>query len=197
MKLFTLLNVVLLGLACAHSLTAAPVSGSPNSCAEYVNPQKTAACKITGNFDLATVNQDLKVIYGSSGTLSVVQPDAIIVPSLDTSVVDLKNIKVAQNTRSRLKNVRPRLRPDDNTFHASRILSVLDKKGKSDLSECLHVIEPRKQIELFPNKIDEITALNTLIEMPAAWKQVASNLFGRKPDEGFCVEYLSLILVKS
>ena len=197
MRLFTLLNVVFWGLAFAHNVTASPISGSPSSCAEYSNTQKTNACNVTGKFDLAAVNQDLKVIYGSSGTLSVVQPDAIIAPSLDTSVVDLKHIEVAQNTRSRLKNVRPRLRPDDNTFYVSRILNVLDKKGRSDLSECLHVIEPREQVELFPNKMDDIKALNTLIEEPSAWKQVASNLFGRKPDEGFCVDYLSLILVES
>jgi len=197
MRLFTFLNVVFLGLACAHSVTAAPISGSPSSCGKSVNPQETAACKVTRSFDLASVNQDLKVIYGSSGTLSVVQPDAIIAPSLDTSVVDLKNIEVAQNARSRRKSLRPKLRPDNNTFFASRILNVLDKKGRSDLSECLHVIEPRKQVELFPNKIDDIEALNTLIEEPSAWKQVASSLFGRKLDEGFCVDYLSLILVKS
>lgn len=197
MRLFTLLNVVFWGLAFAHNVTASPISGSPSSCAEYTNTQETAACNVAGNFDLAAVNQDLKVIYGSSGTLSVVQPDAIIAPSLDTSVVDLKNIEVAQNARSRRKSLRPKLRPDNNTFFASRILNVLDKKGRSDLSECLHVIEPRKQVELFPNKIDDIEALNTLIEEPSAWKQVASNLFGRKPDEGFCVDYLSLILVES
>jgi len=197
MRLFTLLNVVFWGLAFAHNVTASPISGSPSSCAEYTNTQETAACNVAGNFDLAAVNQDLKVIYGSSGTLSVVQPDAIIAPSLDTSVVDLKNIEVAQNARSRRKSLRPKLRPDNNTFFASRILNVLDKKGRSDLSECLHVIEPRKQVELFPNKIDDIEALNTLIEEPSAWKQVASSLFGRKLDEGFCVDYLSLILVKS
>ena len=197
MRLFTLLNVVFWSLAFAHNVTASPISGSPSSCAEYTNTQETAACNVAGNFDLAAVNQDLKVIYGSSGTLSVVQPDAIIAPSLDTSVVDLKNIEVAQNARSRMKNLRPKLRPDNNTFLASRILNVLDKKGRSDLSECLHVIEPRKQVELFPNKMDDIEALNTLIEEPSAWKQVASSLFGRKLDEGFCVDYLSLILVKS
>ena len=197
MRLFTLLNVVFWVLAFAHNVTASPISGSPSSCAEYTNTQETAACNVAGNFDLAAVNQDLKVIYGSSGTLSVVQPDAIIAPSLDTSVVDLKNIEVAQNARSRRKSLRPKLRPDNNTFFASRILNVLDKKGRSDLSECLHVIEPRKQVELFPNKIDDIEALNTLIEEPSAWKQVASSLFGRKLDEGFCVDYLSLILVKS
>ena len=197
MRLFTLLNVVFWGLAFAHNVTASPISGSPSSCAEYTNTQETAACNVAGNFDLAAVNQDLKVIYGSSGTLSVVQPDAIIAPSLDTSVVDLKNIEVAQNARSRRKSLRPKLRPDNNTFFASRILNVLDKKGRSDLSECLHVIEPRKQVELFPNKIDDIEALNTLIEEPSAWKQVASSLFGRKLDEGFCVDYLSLILVES
>jgi len=59
------------------------------------------------------------------------------------------------------------------------------------------VIETRKQVELFPNKMDDIEALSTLIEEPSAWKQVASSLFGRKLDEGFCVDYLSLILVKS
>ena len=197
MRLFTFLNVVFLGLACAHSVTAAPISGSPSSCGKSVNPQETAACKVTSSFDLASVNQDLKVIYGSSGTLSVVQPDAIIPPSLDTSVVDLKNLEVAQNARSRMKNLRPRLRPDGNTLFTSRILKVLDTKGKSDLSECLHLIEPQKQVELFPNKMDDIKALNSLIEEPSAWKQVASNLFGRKPDEGFCVDYLSLILVES
>ena len=197
MRLFTLLNVVFWGLAFAHNVKASPISGSPSSCAEYTNTQETAACNVAGNFDLAAVNQDLKVIYGSSGTLSVVQPDAIIAPSLDTSVVDLKNIEVAQNARSRMKNLRPKLRPDNNTFFASRILNVLDKKGRSDLSECLHVIEPRKQVELFPNEMDDIEALNTLIEEPSAWKQVASSLFGRKLDEGFCVDYLSLILVKS
>ena len=197
MRLFTLLNVVFWGLAFAHNVTASPISGSPSSCAEYTNTQETAACNVAGNFDLAAVNQDLKVIYGSSGTLSVVQPDAIIAPSLDTSVVDLKNIEVAQNARSRRKSLRPKLRPDNNTFFASRILNVLDKKGRSDLSGCLHVIEPRKQVELFPNKMDDIEALNTLIEEPSAWKQVASSLFGRKLDEGFCVDYLSLILVKS
>ena len=197
MRLFTLLNVVFWGLAFAHNVTASPIFGSPSSCAEYTNTQEIAACNVAGNFDLAAVNQDLKVIYGSSGTLSVVQPDAIIAPSLDTSVVDLKNIEVAQNARSRMKNLRPKLRPDNNTFFASRILNVLDKKGRSDLSECLHVIEPQKQVELFPNKMDDIEALNTLIEEPSAWKQVASSLFGRKLDEGFCVDYLSLILVKS
>ena len=197
MRLFTLLNVVFWGLAFAHNVTASPISGSPSSCAEYTNTQETAACNVAGNFDLAAVNHDLKVIYGSSGTLSVVQPDAIIAPSLDTSVVDLKNIEVAQNARSRMKNLRPKLRPDNNTFFASRILNVLDKKGRSDLSECLHVIEPRKQVELFPKKMDDIEALNALIEEPSAWKQVASGLFGRKLDEGFCVDYLSLILVKS
>ena len=197
MRLFTLLNVVFWGLAFAHNVTASPISGSPSSCAEYTNTQETAACNVAGNFDLAAVNQDLKVIYGSSGTLSVVQPDAIIAPSLDTSVVHLKNIEVAQNARSRRKSLRPKLRPDNNTFFASRILNVLDKKGRSDLSECLHVIEPRKQVELFPNKMDDIEALNTLIEEPSAWKQVASSLLGRKLDEGFCVDYLSLILVKS
>jgi len=197
MRVFTLLNVVFWGLACAHNVTASPISGSPSTCAEYTNAKETAACNVAGNFDLAAVNQDLKVIYGSSGTLSVVQPDAIIAPSLDTSVVDLKNIEVAQNARSRMKNLRPKLRPDNNTFFASRILNVLDKKGKSDLSECLHVIETRKQVELFPNKMDDIEALSTLIEEPSAWKQVASSLFGRKLDEGFCVDYLSLILVKS
>lgn len=197
MRLFTLLNVVFWGLAFAHNVTASPISGSPSSCAKYTNTQETAACNVAGNFDLAAVNQDLKVIYGSSGTLSVVQPDAIIAPSLDTSVVDLKNIEVAQNARSRMKNLRPKLRPDNNTFFASRILNVLDKKGRSDLSECLHVIEPRKQVELFPKKMDDIEALNALIEEPSAWKQVASSLFGRKLDEGFCVDYLSLILVKS
>ena len=197
MRLFTLLNVVFWGLAFAHNVTASPISGSPSSCAEYTNTQETAACNVAGNFDLAAVNQDFKVIYGSSGTLSVVQPDAIIAPSLDTSVVDLKNIEVAQNARSRMKNLRPRLRPDNNTFFASRILNVLDKKGRSDLSECLHVIETQKQVELFPNKMGDIEALNTLIEEPSAWKQVASSLFGRKPDEGFCIDYLSLILIKS
>ena len=197
MRLFTLLCVVFWGLACVHSATAAPDSGSPSSCAGYLMPSKNAACKVTGNFDLASVNQDLKVIYGSSGTLSVVQPDAIIAPSLDTSVVDLKSIDVAQNARSRLKNVRPKLRPHDSTFYASRILNVLDKKGRSDLSECLHLIEPRKQVELFPSKMDDIKALSNLIEQPSAWNQVASNLFGREPDEGFCVDYLSLILVES
>ena len=197
MRLFTLLNVVFWGLAFAHNVTASPISGSPTSCAESSNTQETVACNVTGNFDLAAVNQDLKVIYGSSGTLSVVQPDAIIAPSLDTSVVDLKAIEAAQNARSRMKNLRPKLRPDNNTFFASRILNVLDKKGRSDLSECLHVIEPRKQVELFPNKMDDIDALNTLIEKPSAWKQVASSLFGRKLDQGFCLDYLSLILVKS
>ena len=197
MRLFTLLNAVFWGLAFAHNATAAPIAGSPSSCAEYTNSQETAACKVTGNFDLAAVNQDLKVIYGSSGTLSVVQPDAIIAPSLDTSVVDLKTIEVAQNTRSQMKNLRPRLRPDNNTFFASRIMNVLDKKGRSDLSECLHVIETQKQVELFPNKMGDIEALKTLIEEPSAWKQVASSLFGRKPDEGFCIDYLSLILIKS
>ena len=197
MRLFTLLNVIFWGLAFAHNVTASPTSGSPNSCAGSSNTKETVACNVTGNFDLAAVNQDLKVIYGSSGTLSVVQPDAIIAPSLDTSVVDLKNIEVAQNARSRMKNLRPKLRPDNNTFFASRILNVLDKKGRSDLSECLHVIEPRKQVELFPNKMDDIEALNTLIEKPSAWKQVASSLFGRKLDQGFCLDYLSLILVKS
>ena len=146
---------------------------------------------------MAAVNQDLKVIYSSSGTLFVDQPDAIIAPSLDTTVVDLKHIEVALNARSRMKDLRPRLRPDNNTFFASRILNVLDKKGRSDLSECLHLIEPRKQIALFPNKMDDIEALNILIEEPSAWKQVASSLFGRKLDEGFCIDYLSLILVKS
>ena len=197
MRLFTSLNVVFWGLAFAHNVTASPISGSPSSCAEYTNTQETAACNVAGNFDLAAVNQDLKVIYGSSGTLSVVQPDAIIAPSLDTSVVDLKTIEVAQNARSRMKNLRPKLRPDNNTFPASRILNVLDKKGRSDLSECLHVIEPRKQVELFPKKMDDIEALNNLIEEPSAWKQVASSLFGRKLDQEFCVDYLSLILVKS
>ena len=197
MRLFTLLNVVFWGLALAHNVIAAPISGSPSSCGEYTNPQETAACKVTGNFDLAAVNQDLKVIYSSSGTLSIVQPDAIIAPSVDTSVVDLKNIEISQNARAKMKNLRPRLRPDNNTFFASRILKVLDKKGKSDLSECLHVIEPQKQVELFPNKMDDIDALNTLIEKPSAWKQVASSLFGRNLDQGFCVDYLSLILVKS
>ena len=197
MRLFTFLSVVFWGLAVAHNVTASPISGSPSSCAAYANMQKTDACNVTGNFDLAAVNQDLKVIYGSSGTLSVVQPDAIIAPSLDTSIVDLEHVEAAQNARSRMKNLRPKLRPDNNTFFASQILNVLDKKGRSDLSECLHVIEPRKQVELFPNKMDDIKALNTLIEEPSAWKQVASNLFGRKPDEGFCVDYLSLILVES
>jgi len=197
MRLFTLLNVVFWGLAFAHNVTASPISGSPNSCAESSNTQETVACHVTGNFDLAAVNQDLKVIYGSSGTLSVVQPDAIIAPSLDTSVVDLKAIEAAQNARSRMKNLRPKLRPDNNTFFASRILNVLDKKGRSDLSECLHVIEPQKQVELFPHKMDDIEALTTLIEKPSAWKQVASSLFGRKLDQGFCLDYLSLILVKS
>jgi hypothetical protein len=45
--------------------------------------------------------------------------------------------------------------------------------------------------------MDDIEVLSTLIEEPSAWKQVASSLFGRKLDEGFCVDYLSLILVKS
>lgn len=197
MRLFTLLNVVVWSLAFAYNVKASPISGSPSSCAEYSNTLKTVACNVTGNFDLAAVNQDLKVIYGSSGTLSVVQPDAIIAPSLDTSVVDLNIIEATQNARSRMKNLRPKLRPDNNTFVASRILNVLDKKGRSDLSECLHVIEPQKQVELFPNKMDDIDALNTLIEKPSAWKQVASSLFGRKLDQGFCVDYLSLILVKS
>jgi hypothetical protein len=170
MRFFTLLNVVFWGLACAHTVTASPISGSPNSCAEYSNTQETVACNVTGNFDLAAVNQDLKVIYGSSGTLSVVQPDAIIAPSLDTSVVDLKHIEGAHNARTRMKNLRPKLRPDNNTSFASRI---------------------------FPNKMDDIEALNTLIEEPSTWKQVASSLFGRKLDQGFCVDYLSLILVKS
>ena len=197
MRLFTLLNVVFWSLAFAYNVTASPISGSPSSCAEYSNTLKTVACNVTGNFDLAAVNQDLKVIYGSSGTLSVVQPDAIIAPSLDTSVVDLNIIEATQNARSRMKNLRPKLRPDNNTFFASRILNVLDKKGRSDLSECLHVIERQKQVELFPNKMDDIDALNTLIEKPSAWNQVASSLFGRKLDQGFCVDYLSLILVKS
>ena len=197
MRLFTLLNVVFWSLAFAYNVTASPISGSPSSCAEYSNTLKTVACNVTDNFDLAAVNQDLKVIYGSSGTLSVVQPDAIIAPSLDTSVVDLNVIEATQNARSRMKNLRPKLRPDNNTFFASRILNVLDKKGRSDLSECLHVIEPQKQVELFPNKMDDIDALNTLIGKPSAWNQVASSLFGRKLDQGFCVDYLSLILVKS
>ena len=197
MRLFTLLNVVFWSLAFAYNVTASPISGSPSSCSEYSNTLKTVACNVTDNFDLAAVNQDLKVIYGSSGTLSVVQPDAIIAPSLDTSVVDLNIIEATQNARSRMKNLRPKLRPDNNTFFASRILNVLDKKGRSDLSECLHVIEPQKQVELFPNKMDDIDALNTLIEKPSAWNQVASSLFGRKLDQGFCVDYLSLILVKS
>lgn len=197
MRLFTLLNVVFWSLAFAYNVTASPISGSPSSCAEYSNTLKTVACNVTDNFDLAAVNQDLKVIYGSSGTLSVVQPDAIIAPSLDTSVVDLNIIEATQNARSRMKNLRPKLRPDNNTFFASRILNVLDKKGRSDLSECLHVIEPQKQVELFPNKMDDIDALNTLIGKPSAWNQVASSLFGRKLDQGFCVDYLSLILVKS
>ena len=169
MRLFTLLSVVFLGFTSAHSSTATPVPNSPKSCEDYTNPQKFATCKVTENFDLASVNQDLKVIFGSSGTLSVTQPDAIIAPNLDTSVADLKPLEVAHNTKPRLSNVRPRLRPNNNTFYASRIFSVLDRKGRSDLSACLHMIEPQKQIELFPNKIDEITALNTLIEMPAAW----------------------------
>ena len=197
MRLFTLLNIAFWGLALAHNVTASPISGSPSSCGESTNLQETVTCEVTDNFDLAAVNQDLKVIYSSSGTLSVAQPDAIIAPSVDTSVVDLKNIEIAQNARSRMKNLRPRLRPDNNAFFASRILKVLDKKGKSDLSECLHVIEPQKQVELFPNKMDDIDELNTLIEEPSAWKQVASSLFGRKLDEGFCVDYLSLILVES
>lgn len=197
MRLFTLLNVVFWSLAFAYNVTASPISGSPSSCSEYSNTLKTVACNVTDNFDLAAVNQDLKVIYGSSGTLSVVQPDAIIAPSLDTSVVDLNIIEATQNARSRMKNLRPKLRPDNNTFFASRILNVLDKKGRSDLSECLHVIEPQKQVELFPNKMDDIDALNTLIGKPSAWNQVASSLFGRKLDQGFCVDYLSLILVKS
>ena len=197
MRLFTLLNVVFWSLAFAYNVTASPISGSPSSCVEYSTTLKTVACNVTGNFDLAAVNQDLKVIYGSSGTLSVVQPDAIIAPSLDTSVVDLNIIEATENARSRMKNLRPKLRPDNNTVFASRILNVLDKKGRSDLSECLHVIGPQKQVELFPNKMDDIDALNTLIEKPSAWKQVASSLFGRKLDQGFCVDYLSLILVKS
>ena len=197
MRLFSLLNVALAGWACAHSVLAAPISGPLNGCSEYSNSQNNAVCKRSGEFNLASVNQDLKVIYGSSGTLSIIQPNAIIAPTLDTSVVDVRSIAADQDAKSRLKNVRPKLRPENKTFHSSHILNVLDAKGRLDLSECLHAIQPPKQIALFPNRIDDLATLKTLVEKQSAWKQVTANLFGRKHDEGFCVDYLSLILAKS
>ena len=197
MKFLRLLNTAIFGMALASLAFADPNSDPRSTCMSHTNSKTLNACGVVQHLNLASINEDLRTIYGSSGTISVIQPDAILAPALDTSVSELENIKRSLIKHENLKNLRPKLRPDSNTFYASRILNVLDKKGKLDLNECLNVIEPTKQAALFPERVNDITALNALMETPSAWKKFTSGLFTRKHDEGFCIDYLSLLLVKS